>query len=284
MKTVIYYFSGTGNSFIVARDIADRLNGELISIPSVINNENISADAEVIGIVFPVYNAVCQGMPVMVKNFANKLINLHSKYIFTVCTCLGWSNVTINKLSSIIKARGGKLSAGFSVTMPDNSSPVSKERQLKLFDKWKNKLETISGYIESRRTGKFENPTIMNLIMIPFLSAGKKKTIELYSHLAKENASDLSYDDLIHFSDKSFTVDNKCNGCGICKRICPANDIDIIDKKPVWRNRCESCLACVNWCPQNAINGSIVSVNKTPTGYHHPGVKLSNMFLREAST
>lgn len=279
MKTVIYYFSGTGNSLVVARDIAGKINGELISIPSVINNDNISTDAEIIGIVFPVYNAVCQGMPIMVKNFADKLINLDSKYIFTICTCLGWSNVTINKLGDIIKARGGRPSAGFSVIMPDNSSNVSKEKQLKLYKKWKKKLEIISRYIDSRRTGKFENPAIMNLIMIPFLSGGKKKTIKLYSKLAK--ASDLPYDDLIHFSDRSFIVNDKCNGCCICKRICPANDIEIINGRPVWQNRCESCLACVNWCPQNAIVGSIVSIDKVPTGYHHPEVKLSNMYLRD---
>jgi ferredoxin len=281
MKTVVYYFSGTGNSFAVARDIAYKMDAELIPIPSVINNESISADADVIGIVFPVYNAVCQGMPIMVKNFASKLINLDSKYIFTICTCLGWSNVTINKLGDILKSRGGRLSAGFSVIMPDNSSPVDKEKQLKLFNKWKKKLEIISRYIASGRTGKFENPTIMNLIMIPFIRAGKKKTRELYSKLA--NTSDLPYDELIHFSDRSFIVNDECNGCGICKRICPANDIDIINNRPVWRNRCESCLACVNWCPKKAITGSIVSINKVPTGYHHPELKISNMYLRNLS-
>ncbi len=278
MKTVIYYFSGTGNSLVVARDIAGKMNGEIISIPSVIDNKNITTDADVIGIVFPVYNAVCQGMPIMVKNFANKLVNLDSKYIFTICTCLGWSNVTINKLGEIIKARGGKLSAGFTVIMPDNSSPVGKEKQLKLFNKWKKKLEIILRYIDAHKIGKFENPTIFNLIMIPFLLGGKKKTIKLYSKLA--NASNLPYDELVHFSDRSFIVNDKCNGCGICVKICPANDIEMINDRPVWHNRCESCLACVNWCPQKAIIGSIVSVNKVPTGYHHPEVKLSNMYLR----
>jgi flavodoxin len=33
MGTVIYYFSGTGNSLSVARDIAEKTKGTLISIP-----------------------------------------------------------------------------------------------------------------------------------------------------------------------------------------------------------------------------------------------------------
>lgn len=55
MKTEIYYFTGTGNSLVVARDLTKELNGELIAIPSVMSKETINIDAEVIGIVFPVY-------------------------------------------------------------------------------------------------------------------------------------------------------------------------------------------------------------------------------------
>lgn len=37
MGTEIYYFSGTGNSLAVARDIAVRIGGRPIPIPSVID-------------------------------------------------------------------------------------------------------------------------------------------------------------------------------------------------------------------------------------------------------
>jgi flavodoxin len=35
MSTEIYYFSDTGNSLVVARDIAVKMNGKMIPIPSV---------------------------------------------------------------------------------------------------------------------------------------------------------------------------------------------------------------------------------------------------------
>lgn len=41
MITTIYYFSGTGNSHAAARDIANRINADLISIPKVMAMENI---------------------------------------------------------------------------------------------------------------------------------------------------------------------------------------------------------------------------------------------------
>jgi hypothetical protein len=39
VSTEIYYFSGTGNSLVVARDIAEKLDGKLISIPSVMDEK-----------------------------------------------------------------------------------------------------------------------------------------------------------------------------------------------------------------------------------------------------
>ena len=57
MGTEIYYFSGTGNSLVIARNIAEKTKGTIISIPSVMNKESIESDADVIGIVFPIYYA-----------------------------------------------------------------------------------------------------------------------------------------------------------------------------------------------------------------------------------
>jgi ferredoxin len=41
--------------------------------------------------------------------------------------------------------------------------------------------------------------------------------------------------------------------CGICARICPADNITVTDTV-TFSNRCEVCYACVHNCPQNAIH------------------------------
>jgi len=191
MKTVIYYFSGTGNSYAVARDIAKELDGVKIPIAKIIDEDLVLSDFDTIGIVFPVYNAVVQGMPIMVEKFAEKLKNISSKYIFVVCTCLGWSHRTITNFDEILKEKGGKLSAGFTVIMPDNSSPVSMREQEKIFTNWARKREAIALYVKRKKSGRYEIQTFMNLIMTPFLSNGKKKTLLLYHKLANDNL--LSY-------------------------------------------------------------------------------------------
>jgi ferredoxin/flavodoxin len=277
MSIEIYYFSGTGNSLFVARDIAVKMKGKVIPIPSLIEMDNISTEAEVIGIVFPIYNAVLDGMPLMIKRFIDRLENLGSKYVFAVCTCKGWSRVTISNLDEQIKVRGGKLSAGFTVTMPDNSNPTTIIQQQRLFSKWKKKLEFIYQYVNARKRGRFENTVFFNLIVFPYMSKGKRETLKLYSKLA--NATNLPYEELVPLSDRSFLVDDKCNGCRICANICPATNIIIINDKPVWQNHCESCLACINWCPKKAISGGITT-DRVQTNYHHPDIKVSDMLLR----
>lgn len=79
MEAEVYYFSGTGNSLAVAREIAEEINGQLNSIASLINEEQIIVDADILGIVFPVYH---QGLPLIVRRFINKIENIEQQYIF----------------------------------------------------------------------------------------------------------------------------------------------------------------------------------------------------------
>jgi menaquinone-dependent protoporphyrinogen IX oxidase len=55
MRIEIYFFSGTGNSLQIAKDIANRIDASLVPIASLIDQESIQTDATAIGIVFPVY-------------------------------------------------------------------------------------------------------------------------------------------------------------------------------------------------------------------------------------
>lgn len=47
---------------------------------------------------------------------------------------------------------------------------------------------------------------------------------------------------------------NKCNGCGVCKDICPVKAIKIEDGKAIISADCVECSACVAQCPQEAIS------------------------------
>jgi flavodoxin len=86
MTIEIYYFTGTGNSLAIARDIAEKTNGTILSISSFIDRQSIRTSANTIGIVFPCYLAQLYGLPLIVGQFVKKLEDIKSKYIFAVCT------------------------------------------------------------------------------------------------------------------------------------------------------------------------------------------------------
>ncbi|AXV37500.1 MAG: hypothetical protein CIT01_04455 [Methanobacterium sp. BRmetb2] len=274
MNAEIYYFSGTGNSLVVARDIARKIDGELIPIPSVMNKEIIESDADVTGIVFPVHFSVVNGVPNIVQKFTKKLKNINSKYIFAVCTCGGWSGSAIENLGKIIQSNGGNLAAGFTVQMPSNIDVISKEEQQKLFDEWEEKLEFIYEYVNARDEGRFESMALLfKIIFAPIFFYYKSRTLKLLKKLS--NSSDLPFDELVSLSDKRFYSDENCEGCGTCSKVCPVDNIRIVEGRPEWQHHCVVCFACLNWCSNNAIHGDWISEEAR---YHHPDVKVSDMF------
>ena len=273
MKTEIYYFSGTGNSLLVARDIASRSGGKLIPIASFRDKESIETDADVIGIVFPVHCSSINGVPGIVQRFATKLGGMDSKYIFAVCTCGGFSAATIKNLGNIMESNGTTLSAGFSVQMPSNIDAVSQEEQDKLFDEWGNKLDSIYQYVTLQNKGDYETMgLLLKVIMAPIFFYFKSKIIKFLKKYSK--SSDLSFDELVAVSDRRFYTDDNCDGCGTCSRVCPVSNIKIEDDRPVWLHHCEMCMACLNWCPNGAIHGEWISKE---VRYHNPDVNVADM-------
>lgn len=282
MSTEIYYFSGTGNSLVVARDIAEKTNGKLISIPSVMESEIIETNADVIGIVFPVYYLACRNIPLIVERFVGKLANIGSKYIFGVCTYGGASLSTIKMLDEMLKIRGGKLASGFGVHMPQNAFKKPYENKDKVFNNWKNKkLNLIVESVNAKKAGLFKTDRfLMKLILIPFVPLMKSAlptALNKTAGLPKD--SNFPIAELISLADRGFHTNGECDGCEICARICPVNNIEMVNNRPLWRNHCENCLACYNWCPKKAIYGGIS--DRKGYHYHHPGVKVSDMFRQK---
>jgi len=263
MSTELYYFSGTGNSLVVARDIAAKINGKLISIPTVMDKESIKIDADVLGIVSPTY---CMRMPGIVERFIGKLANLQSKYIFAIVTVGGVAGGILDRLSEAISRRGGSLAAGFVVRMPANyihdANALPLFLQKRMFRKWEKRADEIANYVLNGKSGRMEkfNP-LMTLLF--------SKSIEKQYLRGELNPG----------IDKNFWTDDKCNGCGICAKVCPVSNIEMVDDRPVWQHHCEKCLTCIQWCPKEAVQFKNVTLKRKR--YHHPDVKLSDI-LKES--
>lgn len=282
-KTEIYYFSGTGNSLVVARDIAEKMKGNLISIPSVMDKERITTDADIIGIVFPIYYLGTVNIPLVVQRFVMKLDEISTKYIFAVCTYGGGAGSTLKMLDEMIRESGGRLASGFGVQMPQNAFRKPFENKAKLYNNWKEKkFDFICEHVKAKdgwfdTDGLFIGLTVtiiekmMKLDFLrPFFLNSMKKTANL------PEDSNFTFDEIIPCMDRSYSTDENCTGCSTCSKICQVHNIKMVNDKPVWQHHCENCLACIKWCPQRAIHG----YGELPGGYHHPDVKISDMIGR----
>jgi ferredoxin/flavodoxin len=284
MNSEIYYFSGTGNSLVVARDIAEKIKGNLISIPSQMDKDEIITDADVIGIIFPVYYVGLANIPLIVQQFIMKLDKIRTKYIFAVCTYGGGAGSTLKMLDELIRERGGHLASGFGVQMPQNAFRKPFENKENLYNNWKNKkLIFIYENLKERNEGWFDKDSSFNGIVVKILDKLMKIDFlkPIFINPMKNTAkipkdANLSIKEIIPLMDKSYHTDENCISCGKCSNVCPVQNIKMVDAKPVWQHMCENCLACIKWCPQKAIHG----YGELPRGYHHPEVDISDMYKK----
>lgn len=260
MNTTIYYFSGTGNSLRVARDLASEL-GETTVVPiSSVMTKEIHITSERIGIVFPVY---VYGIPLMVSRFVDRINSPGDRYFFAVATFRAQPGGALLLLSNKLRSKGLKLSAGFNVCMPGNHigyyEKDSIDKQQEKFAMWKSRLNEIAAKIRSKSTNVFERGPLGQRVL---------GTGVLYRMTSPG----------LNGFDKQFWTDNNCNGCGICQKVCPVQNVILHDGRPVWLHKCEQCVACLNLCPTWSIQFGKSTVGRER--YMNPDVELKDFVSR----
>ena len=231
---MIYYFSGTGNSQWVAEQLAAQTNDQAVNLASLIEKKVLVSPITVepndrIGLVFPIY---AWGAPKIVDEFVAGVTVDPQAYAFAVCTCGDDAGRALETLRKHFPWK-----AAWSISMPNNYLPM--------YDVDPAELVTAK------------------------VTAARKKLVEIAAHIqAGDSVKDIHHGGLAGIktgiinpmfktfasSTKPFTVDDTCNGCGLCARNCPRKAITMTDGKPVWtRKYCIQCMACINRCPQKAI-------------------------------
>ncbi len=101
MKTLIYYFSGTGNSLAAAQSICRHLGDcELVPIASLPGTlKDITPAADRVGIVCPVYDL---GLPSIVVEFVRRLDLSRAGYSFAVLTMGGFGASALHQLDDLV--------------------------------------------------------------------------------------------------------------------------------------------------------------------------------------
>ena len=230
---MILYFSGTGNSRYMAKLLGEQIGDETEEMNRLVKRGEYPAFASERPYVFvtPVY---AWRIPHVVEDFVRRCSFDGSKEAYFIMTCgdsIGSAAVYAKRLC---EEKGFSYQGTADVIMPENfiamfrtPAPEKCEEQIAAAEK---KIYKIAEKINKREE---LNP--------------EGKPMWFFSAIANP---------LFYFfctTSKKFYVGENCNGCGICREVCPLNVISIENGKPVWGKDCTQCMACISSCPAETI-------------------------------
>ena len=242
----IFCFSGSGNSYSVAKDIGTHFSTKPELITHFKEKSVIEATEPQIGIIAPVH---LDDIPKVVKEFILKLSFADpDTYVFTVLTSSsGKSKKGLKNVSLALAQHGMRLALAYYVQMP--SSFQERADLDSILGAVPEKVAEIINAIEARRENYGQHS----------------------SALLPKGFTKLS---IMHRPISRMAVTEKCAGCGLCCSLCPTNNIKLQNGKAVRGKDCIACTACANWCPQYAI-----SSRRLIGQYRHPEVSAADLLI-----
>ncbi|MDR2501549.1 MAG: EFR1 family ferrodoxin [Treponema sp.] len=225
----IIYFSSTGNSLFVAKS----LGGELLPVPRLQKNGVYEITGDVVGIICPVYGFT---LPNLVKEYLEKAV-IKAEYVFAVMTFGGFSMAALTRMKKLLTARGVQLHYANEIKMVDTYLPlfeIAGELKKKKEESIALQINAVANDIKERKQYLARHNWLQKFISNVFSALWENKKA-------------------VNKRDKNFRVDDLCNACGTCRKVCPTGNI-AGSGKPVYQHACEFCLACIHLCPQNAIH------------------------------
>jgi ferredoxin len=282
MNTEIYYFSGTGNSLFVAKELQKRLSdSNLIPIIRLLNEGKSKANGKIIGVVFPVHALT---VPVAVIKFLRKLDLSSAEYIFIVATRMGIIFNDFKTIHHLLKKKNKKLNAHFLINMYSNDSKdenyqtPTKEQIKNLEIKAIEQIDIIIEKIKNKKN--YLNTDTSFLINHPYNRIGNYVLEKVVISLLKlsEFTGGVNY----------FYHDLNCNSCGICEKVCLSKKIKIINNRPAWSKEvfCYMCYACINFCPESSIQikdiPGVKSYTEKVGRYNHPYARIKDLSFQKS--
>lgn len=241
---MIFYFSGTGNSQLAAKEIAKTIEDDIVSINQCLkgNTKQTFHSKRPLVIVAPVY---AYRIPRVVEQWIRETDFQGNQNTYFVLTCGGSGGNAAVYAKKLCIEKGLLFQGLVSVPMPENyialSSVPSETECTAIINRAKPVYSELAHRIQKESPFPGEPSSLKGWLLSAPIHL-------LYYRLA------------IH--DKGFTVSDACVSCGKCAQRCPLNNVDLVKGKPLWKGNCTHCMACICGCPTNAIEYKSISKGK----------------------
>jgi len=240
MKGIIYYYSSTGNTKLVANYMMNHIKNAEIELCNIATEEvNSPEEYDIVGFAsFAEY----LGPPTLMKRFIESLNTVSGKPAFVLNTYAGFSGITQTEFAKQVEARGYKVVSGHSLITPMNYPPMRRNGRhsenapsLKDMEKFNGYINEIDDNIMRMKNGE--------KIKSMFGPLSLKK---LAPSMPREK---VKKDFGIQQIDK-----DQCAKCGKCAKVCAYKAIEMEPYPEVDHSKCNGCWACYNQCPKQAIH------------------------------
>ena len=240
---MILYFSGTGNTYAVAKTIADKTGEKLVDMGKAYRANDFELEVgrdELLGFAFPTHR---WSTPPLVDEFVRRARFVvpdggvyEPAYCFTVETYGHFPGTESAFFAKMLeKHQGISVDAAFAVKSVGNclylfDTPSDKVVARKL-DAADSAAERVAKLVFARHTGDAVSANPLGAALsLGTGHEGKKRSTKVYGVLA-----------------------DRCIGCGTCAAVCPTGTVKLMNGKPVWNgDHCTECLRCLHFCPQDA--------------------------------
>ena len=231
---MILYFSGTGNSRYIARRVGEALCDQVVDLSRYTREKTGDAfvSDKAFVLVVPAYSSY---VPLVVEQVIEASTFEGHRDFYLLMTCGGtfsWAGVNL-RLSKVIERKGLRYRGIRAIHMPEN--------YITLFAA---PSERAAAQMIERATAKLPK-------IVAKIAAGQSLYTVRFPSFFAYPINKQFYKRLV--TDRYYYVTDACIGCGKCQRLCPLNNIEIVDGKPQWKGDCTQCMACIGACPKACI-------------------------------